>query len=313
MNIYQLVFGRDSGQVNCVFHNDNKASAGISANYEYHCFTCNKSAHDEVGFIAKYFGVGMKRAEQIKESLAKTDTYVYTQNPLDDEQVKYLQSIGLTDEVIQKNFFKAGTGKLVFSHKWNGVQVGATWFNNPTLSNYSASAEKYKYLGRVLGGMLTPMDTVLSYNTIIVCEGEKDMLTAQSMGIKNAVAKLGGAKTYIMAGIPLQNKKVVLIYDCDDAGREGALQDAQNLVERFACEVKIIDLGLENKGDLNDYFMKHNKTVNDLYQLIKDTPKFVVTESMKKSKLTSIIDRLSDDERIELRRLLNEGKGETHE
>ena len=310
MNIYQLVFGTDSGQVQCAFHDDSRASAGISIEMQYNCLACGAKAHDEKGFIAKYFGVSIKHAERIKEALEKAEKYVYQKNTLSDEQVKYLQSIGLTDEIINNNFFRASTGKLIYSHKWNGVQIGATWFNNPSLSNYNASADKYKYQGGVIAGMVTPMDTLLMYDTIIVCEGEKDMLTAQSMGIKHAVAKLGGARSYIIGGIPMQNKKIVLIYDCDDPGREGAIQDAQNLTERYGATVKVVDLGLQDKGDLNDYFMKHNKTVKDLYQLIKDTPVFVPTPAMKKSKLEKIIEKLTPEELTDLKQMLDDGKGE---
>lgn len=310
MNIYQLVFGTDSGQVQCVFHDDSRASAGIGPELQYHCLACGVSAHDEKGFIAKYFGVSIKHAERIRNALEKAETYTYQKNPVTDEQRKYLSSIGLSEEVINTNFFCAGTGKLIYGHQWNGIQIGATWFNHPSLSNHNASADKYKYQGGVIAGMVTPMDTLHSFDTIIVCEGEKDMLTAQSMGIKHAVAKLGGARSYIIGGIPMQNKKVVLIYDCDDPGREGAIQDAQNLTERYGCTVKVVDLGLEDKADLNDYFMKHNKTVKDLYQLIKDTPVFVPTPAMKKSKLVKIIEGLTPEELNELKQLLDDGKGE---
>ena len=40
MVIYQLVFGIDRGQVQCVFHDDQRASAGIGPNGEYNCFAC---------------------------------------------------------------------------------------------------------------------------------------------------------------------------------------------------------------------------------------------------------------------------------
>ena len=46
------------------------------------------------------------------------------------------------------------------------------------------------------------------------------MLTARSFGIPNAVAKIGGAKSYILGGRNFENKKIIICYDCDDYGRE---------------------------------------------------------------------------------------------
>lgn len=314
MNIYQLVFGIDSGQVQCVFHDDQKASAGIGPEGQFHCLACNVSAHDEVGFIAKYFGIGIKYAALLKDRLDKAEKYTYTKNPLNDEQVKYLLSIGITDGIMKDNFFRASTGKLMYDHKWNGITVGTTWFNHPSLSTYNATADKYKYgPGLTGGGMLTPYDSVMKYNTLVICEGEKDMLTARSMGIPNAVAKLGGAKSVIMAGVNLQNKKIVLAYDCDEPGRQGAKVDATILTDTYKCEVKVIDLGLEEKGDINDYFIKHQKKVSDLYDLIKSTPIFVPDPvDTAQSKLQKFVSKLSPEELEQLRNILNAGKGEQH-
>lgn len=310
MLIYQLVFGIDTGQVQCVFHDDQKASAGIGPNGEYHCFTCGAAAHDEVGFIAKYFSVSLKYAATIKGSLDKAQKYAYTKAPLEQFQKDYLTRIGFSDTIINKYFFQSSNGKLIYEHCWNGVRIGTTWFNNPTLPNYNASAEKYKYGPGVFGGMLTPYDDVQKYPTLIICEGEKDMLTAKSLGIPNAVAKLGGAKTYIVGGLNLENKNVVLIYDCDVWGREGMEHDAQLLTERFKCKVKIIDLGLQNAEDLNDYFIKYKKTPADLYALIKQTPVYILKPQTTQSKLQKILSGLSQAETDELVKLVNERKGE---
>lgn len=310
MNIYQLVFGVDSGQVNCAFHDDAKASAGISFEGQYNCFACGAKAHNEIGFISKYFGVSQRYGQRIKDSLEKAEQYKYNKQPLTMDQNNYLKRIGLSDQIIKDNFFCSSTGgKLMYEHIWNGIRVGTTWFNNPTLPNYNATADKYKYGPGVFAGMLTPYNVVQANTTLIICEGEKDMLTARSQGITNAVAKLGGAKSYIVGGRNLENKNVVLIYDCDDAGRAGAKQDAQILTERFKCKVKVIDLGLEDKGDLNDFFIKHSKTPKDLYDLFKATPIFIAEAETTQTKLQKLASKLTDDEVDQLVIILNERKG----
>jgi hypothetical protein len=313
MNIYQLVFGIDQGQVCCAFHDDTSASAGIGPEGQYNCLvpSCAVKAHDEVGFIAKYFNVGIKYAAVLKSKLESVDKYPYTQNPLSDEQVKYLLGIGIVDSVIKANFFRDGKGLLRYHHKWSGVTVGTTWFNNPSLPEWNASAPKYKYgPGLTGGGMLTPYDSVIQYDTLVICEGEKDMLTARSMGIPNAVAKLGGAGTPVLAGVNLRNKKVALVYDCDEAGRQGAIKDATTLTDDYKCVVKVIDLGLSDKEDLNDYFIKHQKKTSDFNALLKSTPVFVPDPTVTMhSKLERFVSKLSPDELEELKLILNQGKG----
>ena len=217
----------------------------------------------------------------------------------------YLNSIGINDQVIDQYFYCQGNGKLIYEHTWNGLPLGTTWFNSPMLSNYNAGSEKYMYNG-IIGGLCTPYDDVARYNTILITEGEKDMLTAKSFGIKCAVAKLGGAITPLIGGVNFDNKKVVLIYDCDDPGRKGAERDAAYLMERHACGVKIIDLGLGEKEDLNDYFVKYGHTVQDLYALIQSTPEYVIPPEHKLSKVDKFLNSLSPDELNELQIKLKE-------
>lgn len=313
MVIYQLVFGINQGQVNCVFHDDENASSGIGPNGEFNCFTCGTKAHDSKGFIMRYFNVNLKKAARINAVLNRLQNYQYTKRDLTQEQLDYLKSIGIKNKVAKQYFFQSGVGKLMYEHQWNGMSVGFTWFNPTELSNYSASAPKYKYDKNLIGGMLTPYDTVLKYKTLIITEGEKDMLTAKSLGIPNVVAKVGGAKTEVIAGLNLQNKQVVLCYDCDEYGRDGAKKDAQILIEQSNCTVKIIDLNLKDKEDLNDYFIKYNKTKEDLYTMIKKTKPYVVPPEDKLSKVERIASSLTADEVKELVEILKTKEKETND
>lgn len=305
--VYDIVFGTRHGQVPCVFHDDNRASAGIGPNGEYNCFTCGAKAHNEIGFTRKYFNVTIQKAQQIVSKLERIRNYEFTKNTIDAEQLEFLKKQGINEETIRKHFFKAGSGKLMYHHTWRGVTTGYTWFNSPDLTTYNASQPKYKYDGNIVAGMATPYDVVQTYPTLIICEGEKDMLTAQSFGIKNAVAKIGGAITPLITGINFDNKNIILIYDCDDAGKEGAHKDAQRLMTEHAAIVKVIDLGLGHKEDLNDYFMKYNKTTKDLYDLIKSTPVFVPQkQSDVEIKLKHYVSTLTQEELNTLKNILKE-------
>lgn len=300
--IYDFVFGVTCGQVQvqCCFHDDNKASAGISQDLQYNCFACGAKANNDVTFIRKYFNVSEERALRIKSQLERSDKFTPTKNKVTAEQRHYLNSIGINDTVIDKYFYCQGNGKLIYEHTWNGQPIGTTWFNSPLLSNWNASDDKYKCLGTI-GGMCTPYDDVCRFNTILITEGEKDMLTAKSFGIKSAVAKTGGARTPILGGVNFDNKSVVIIYDCDEPGREGAKKDAAYLIDKHACKVKIVDLGLQDKEDLNDYFIKYGHSVDDLYNLIQNTPLFTIPPEMKLSKVERFLANLTQEEKEELK------------
>lgn len=306
MNIYQLVFGIDSGQVSCAFHNDERASAGIGPSGEYNCFACGAKAHNELGFIKKYFRVGDQRAQNIQRRLMNIQKYKYVEKPLTPDQIAYVKSIGISDEVRDKYLFNSHAGRLIYGHKFNGVYVGYTWFNHPSLTSHNATYDKYKYDKNNIAGMLSPYDTVISKSSLIITEGEKDMLVAKSFGIGQAVTKVGGAKSYIIGGENLNNKEVVIIYDCDDPGREGAQQDAQILATQSNCKVRIVDLGLQNGEDLTDYFMKYNHTAQDLVKLIKSTPYFVPAPVTTMSKVSRFIESLTSDEYDELINIIEE-------
>ena len=51
--------------------------------------------------------------------------------------------------------------------------------------------------------------------------------------------------------------------------------------------------------------MKYNHTLNDLYSLIKATPLYVAKPKVVKSKVETIVNSLTNDEAIELYKLLN--------
>ena len=308
MTIYELIFGQSEGQVCCCFHPDTRASAGISDSGQYNCFACGAKASNEVGFIMNYFGINFKKASNIQFSLSNVERYRYTMLELNQEQRQFLNNNGIKDDIINTYMFRSGADKLMYRHSFNGFTIGTTWFNSPLLSNHNVSASKYKYSGGTIAGMVTPYNDVMKYDNLIICEGEKDMLTAKSMGFHNAVAKVGGAMTDLIAGINFQDKKVILVYDCDQAGRDGMAEDAYNLTDKWGCQVKCIDLGLQDKEDLNDYFIKYHKTKDDLIALIKATPVYILTPKIKSSRFQTFVDSLSAEEIKEVEIILQARK-----
>jgi len=329
MDIYELIYGTPLGyqsKVLCCFHEETEPSAYISPEGMFHCFGCDAKAHDDQTFIKKYFNTTMGRAFDIKNKLnGLQKKYIPNTGAITDEQRKYLNSIGINDNVINKYFKrKLSDNSLISWHTWNSCYLGYTIFNNPILPSYNASYEKYKYSPNTISGLCHPMDVVENMNAIIICEGEKDCYTLMSQGHKASVSKIGGANSPILPAVSFKDKRVAIIYDCDDAGRKGAIKDAVELMTKCNCTVKVIDLGLNDKEDLNDYFMKYNHTLQDLYDLINNTGEFIIPPeyletpvdkaykeclSLNYKEITELMNRLS----TRLSTMFNNGYDESNE
>lgn len=137
---------------------------------------------------------------------------------------------------------------------------------------------KWVVSGKVQGKLIMNYDD-WRYNKkqTIICEGAKDMITALSNGY-NAISFLNGAK-----GVPdlypaeFKGRDIVICYDNDEAGVDGAKKLAAWLFEKEAASIKILDISgvcIEKGEDLFDYFNKYNKTKEDFDKLIEETSTF---------------------------------------
>ena len=101
-------------------------------------------------------------------------------------------------------------------------------------------------------------------STLLICEGEKDVVSAESYGFP-AITFTSGAN-----GIPkdlsmLEDyNKIAICYDNDESGRKGANKLA-NALYHVDRNIKIVEL--DKNMDLTDYFVAGNSAV-DLYGLI---------------------------------------------
>ena len=89
---------------------------------------------------------------------------------------------------------------------------------------------------------------------IILCEGYMDVIALHSAGVENAVATLGTALTPEQARMLTKyTKKVILLYDSDDAGQR-ATDRAIQILNEVGLEVRI--LKLNNAKDPDEYIRK---------------------------------------------------------
>lgn len=109
----------------------------------------------------------------------------------------------------------------------------------------------------------------LKNDVVWLCEGEPDTLSAISHGL-SAITVTGGASSWRKEFTPLfKNKKVYIVYDCDEAGRKGAKKIARVL--RNVAQVKVVDLGLNEGEDTTDWFGTYGKNAKELQELAGKT------------------------------------------
>lgn len=104
---------------------------------------------------------------------------------------------------------------------------------------------------------------------IVIVEGEWDCLLArQALGV-NAVTQTGGAGTWKTEWNTLfKDKRVVICYDHDDPGREGARKVAEALA-LVADEVRIVQLPVQGEGeDLSDWILRYGGNRDAWDQLV---------------------------------------------
>lgn len=104
-------------------------------------------------------------------------------------------------------------------------------------------------------------------DAVVICEGELDALLLRSKGMA-AVSSTGGAKTFPkewtehFADIP----NVFIIYDNDDAGRDGARKVGEMIPH---ARIAVLPSEVGNGGDVTDFF-KLGNTTEDFVQLLEN-------------------------------------------
>ncbi len=122
---------------------------------------------------------------------------------------------------------------------------------------------------------------VLGATEVLVVEGEKDCQTAARLGFTATCNPMGAGKWRAEYSDHLKGKKVVLIPDNDQPGREHMNQVAASLTGK-AASVKLLDLshdwpGLPEKGDLSDWAEHYGDDVGAaerLASLVEGAPEY---------------------------------------
>ncbi|HCT84722.1 MAG TPA: hypothetical protein DF296_05935 [Candidatus Margulisbacteria bacterium] len=160
--------------------------------------------------------------------------------------------------------FDSVSKRITFAIINEGICYNIKKYNSKLSPKYLNSPGSKKILWGV--------DTMLESVQVLICAGEKDRLHAIQNGFTAVSCTTGEGNWDNSWNELFKDKEAIIIYDNDEAGRNGALKVAESL--KGICRIKIIDLSvvcIEDKEDLQDYFHKYKKTAVDLQQLIDST------------------------------------------
>lgn len=102
-------------------------------------------------------------------------------------------------------------------------------------------------------------DLLADWDTVVICEGEMDMMVGWQAGLP-VITHTGGALTFMQEwGTAFAGKTVFICYDLDDSGIKGA-RKAANILKPHATAVYILKLPMEEGSgkDITDYFAAGN-------------------------------------------------------
>lgn len=141
---------------------------------------------------------------------------------------------------------------------------------------------KVRSLEGATNGMIIPFDMWReSEQTTLICAGEKDMAVARSHGF-NAITITGGEKAIPKFANYFRGRKIVICYDNDQAGIEGGKKLATFLYN-YTQQIKVVtgfhEICKEKGEDITDFFVKYNKSRQDLVNYIKETDLFIPDKS----------------------------------
>lgn len=122
------------------------------------------------------------------------------------------------------------------------------------------------------------LPAVIPAKSVLIVEGEKDVLALQKMGLVASCNAQGAGKWREEYNRWFKGKEVAILPDNDEPGRKHAEQVARSL-HGIAESVKVVQLpGLPPKGDVSDW-IQAGGTCEQLLKFMKNTPAYDLSES----------------------------------
>jgi hypothetical protein len=272
-------------KIRCPFHNEKTPSFAVNLETgRWRCFgQCSRGGG--AAEIQQHLGIG--GALPVSKAAVKTGERVELP-PIPESEVLKLHEELLASETALRKLDRMGLNQTTverFKLGWNGNRYAWPVYDsqgvvrNIRLYKPGASGDKVisftmdvdgtKYSYGSGNNRLFPISSILENqtNVVLLCEGEKDALTANQWGYA-AVSVTAGAGEWQneYCNAPLKNKHVIICYDIDNAGRKGA-RKVKQLLRFIAASVHIYDIppeGLPDNGDFTDFFQHHGLNAQQL-------------------------------------------------
>lgn len=284
-------------------YHETKPSASINKEMgAFNCFVCGRHGN-ELEFAQML--TGLSKEDIIKGHLVEEELI----NDYSDwEQLQHKDLLNDFDMLLKLNDLNI-TAKTIKDVKLGKVinKLATPVFVEGKLKNVAryninklSNTPKVEYMPHSKTGDIVPYDLWYQNpaNTVI-CEGEKDMLVARSYGM-NAITLTGGSQSLLQPWYldKIKGANVYIVYDNDDAGRNGAKKLYKQLVDY--CNVFITDISIvckEDKEDVSDFFNKYKKSREDFIYLLEHNSRQLTQNELNevKTKGTLSFSKLSDN------------------
>lgn len=274
---------KSNGEIDvlCPFPHDKgyetRPSANVNVNKgTFHCFTCraegrfNRGGLSETSFVAELMNISYPEAiEYLRvhdKDFDEDDTHQKFVDALlgVPEKVQFLVDRGITEKEIIDYKLGYNGEAIVYPIYVNGIMLDRRKYNTSREGNEakikSESGAK---------PLLFPYDhwfEQLDHSDFtLLSAGENDTILARKYGY-NAVGSTMGEGSFPKIFLHLfKGRKVIICFDCDEAGRKASRSVAFKLKEAGA-DIWIMNLGLEGSKeskDITDFFIKHKYSKDD--------------------------------------------------
>jgi hypothetical protein len=297
------LLSKSNGQASarCPFHDDQNPSLSINLNDgQYNCFGCGQSGdifsfrmkQEKITFdeCLKMFAGELNLTPDKKEDsirISIDDVKKWNANLLSGKAkaAKEFLNIkrGITDSSISKyyigydNIKDAITIPVINNGKLSSVKFFS--YDYITGKKKITTSGKADLFGTGYLSILKAVDA-----DIYITEGELDAIVLSQFGLFSVSGSAGALTWKEEWSKYFKGANVILCYDSDSAGREGAEKSAAELMEA-ANSIKIIDLfGSEaspDKKDITDYFVKQGRTFDSFKELVNNSPEMKKDEIKK--------------------------------
>lgn len=206
----------------------------------------------------KKFGIGLS-----VQKLSLTD-YLKNKNYSIDKLI----DVGLTNDngndiFINRIMFP------IYDLAGNPVAFSGRIYNTKDTSKYINTKETDKFKkGKILYNYHIAKEHLKKNDSVIIMEGQMDVIRASTIGVNNCIATMGTALTRDHKSI-IKNmtSNVILCFDGDSAGEKATIS-AIELLEDTGIDIKIVRL--PNDMDPDEYIIKEGKD-SFLYQISNAT------------------------------------------